>query len=168
MSRSLGETGPKGRKMERGEAGPGKPAPWTARRVTPAIAVVALCLTAGSGPAPAAGLTGTEIERLLTGNTLFHQYIDGDGRLVDAWDYFKDDRTKIRITLTHGRRSFRERAHTGSWRATDDGRFCYSDQRNRDVCHRNIKVTGDVVRMDGANGSPNRRFKLLKGSPQGF
>ena len=120
------------------------------------IAVVAITMPFLDVPsASAEGLNGGQIKKLLIGNTLYRNTIV-NGQGLEVWVYFKNE-TKRKIKRVfearggHWRTVERER----SWSITADGKYCIQTSRGSvpyKVCRSNLRVVGDIVKMDGVDG----------------
>ena len=137
-----------------------------------AIAIVAITIPfLDVGSASAEGLNGEQIKKLLIGNTLFHTKVNRKGRTRETWRYFKNGTTFYFKQIREGKRGHKTVEFEAPWKVTADGKFCWQRAREgigTEACRNNLRIQGDVVKMDGASDDENREFKLLKGNPEGL
>ncbi len=121
--------------------------------------------------ASAEGLNGEQIKKLLIGNTFYRQHENRRGRSRETWMYFKNKTTRGFKQIREGKRGFKTEEYEMPWKVTADGKICWQIRREgigSESCRNNVRVKGDVVKMDGVDGVGNRKFKILKGNPEGL
>ncbi len=128
-------------------------------------AISIVCL--GVNMASAEGLSGDQIKKLLIGNTVYSSLENLNHVKTTRWAYYKDATTRI-VRQKRGKNNQRAqwRDFTTEWSVTKNGKICHSTRRWNKRCRTNVRVSGNMVTMDGIRGVENLKYKLLKGNPQ--